>query len=294
MPMRARRTSRAAVGVLAALVAALVAGCATVTPEDSAWIDAGHASPRVEPQRCPVLPEALVATTPLPATRPLRLVSWNIHKNGDAGWDRDLERLSAGADLVLLQEAALTPELRALLAREQLPWIMADAWRMGNLATGVLTAARAPASGSCVSRMNEPLLGVPKSALVSYYRLEGRSDLLAVGNVHAVNFSLMLTEYRVQLEALAAVLAPHRGPMILAGDFNTWSLLRTDFIDGLAQGLGLRRLDPGDDHRTRFLGLPFDHLYVRGFDPLVVGAEPVTSSDHAPVFATLSLSPEAR
>lgn len=286
------RSPRASVRRAAALVAMLVAGCATVAIDDGVWVTADDGRLQAEPRSCPPRDAEFASAAPLPADRPLTLVSWNIHKAADAGWDRDLARFAAGADLVLLQEAVLSDALRDTLLRERLLWIQADAWRSPAQATGVLTAARVPASAACVSRAMEPLLGVPKSALVTYYRLAGRRQALAIANVHSVNFSLALGGYRRQLEGVAAVLAAHRGPVVLAGDFNTWSPARVDVLEDVAATLRLRRADPSDDVRSRFLGMPFDYVYVRGFDPVAVRVEPVTSSDHAPLIATLALLPE--
>lgn len=279
---------------LMTLAVLLAAGCATVGVDDAVWIVTDDGQLRTEPRGCPPRDPPSTTVAPLPSDRPLTLVSWNIHKAADEGWDRDLARFAAGADIVLLQEAVLSVALRDTLLRERLIWMQADAWRGRTDVTGVLTAARAPSTAACVSRALEPLLGVPKSALVTYYRLAGRRHTLAVANVHSVNFSLALGGYRDQLEAVAAVLASHQGPIVLAGDFNTWSPARVDVLDGVAAKLGLARADPRDDVRTRFVGMPFDYVYARGFEPVAVRVEPVTSSDHAPLIVTLALSPEPR
>ncbi len=74
----------------------------------------------------------------------------------------------------------------------------------------------------------------------------------------------------------------HIGPMIWAGDFNTWSRSRKKFLEDIAYELWLTWLQPNND--TRFLKL--DHVLYRGIEPTY--AEVITSiwsSDHYPVIA---------
>jgi endonuclease/exonuclease/phosphatase (EEP) superfamily protein YafD len=108
--------------------------------------------------------------------------------------------------------------------------------------------------------------------------------------VHAVNFTLGTSRLREQLEAVAAVLARHDGPVILAGDFNTWSVARRRAVDAIALRLGLRAVSLDPDERSRFLGEPVDQIYYRGLVPGAASAVPVRSSDHNPVSAVFRLA----
>jgi endonuclease/exonuclease/phosphatase (EEP) superfamily protein YafD len=219
------------------------------------------------------------------------VISWNIHRNADPGWEHDLGRFAAASDLVLLQEATLTAALREVLGRASRPWTHADAWAMDGINNGVLTAASTLPTAACVQRASEPLLGLPKSALLAWYRIEGRSELVAVANVHSVNFTLDLTGYQKQLDAVVGVLASHNGPIILAGDFNTWSPVREQALVATAARIGLVEARPRRGERSRFLGMPADYLFVRGFAVDDVWVETVESSDHAPIRARLRFLP---
>ena len=112
---------------------------------------------------------------------------------------------------------------------------------------------------------------------------------LAIVNIHAINFELSPDTYRAQLGALADALRDHRGPIIFAGDFNTWSDTRDGIVAGIAARLGLTELVLRDDRRALFYGHHLDHIFVRGLRLVEVGATPVTSSDHNPVTATLAI-----
>jgi len=105
--------------------------------------------------------------------------------------------------------------------------------------------------------------------------------------VHSINFELAVDTYRAQLEALADALAGHRGPIIFAGDFNTWNDARDRVVAGIAARLGLTELKLSVDQRALFFGRRLDHIFIRGLQSIDVSAIPVDSSDHNPVVATL-------
>lgn len=277
------------IAVVVALVAAL-AGCASVTEKDSAWIETDGQAKLVA-LGCP--PREPLTTTPgeLPSDRGLEVVSWNIHRNTDAGWESDLARFAEASDLVMLQEATLSVALRDRFAAAKRVWTHADAWAFDGINNGVLTAAAAPAGSACVQRAAEPLISLPKSALISWYRIRGRAEALAVANVHAVNFTLDLTVYQRQIENVIDVLATHKGPVILAGDFNTWSPVRVKVLEDAAARIGLAEAKPLRGERSRFMGMPADYLFVRGMAVEDVWVETVTSSDHLPIRAKLRLPP---
>lgn len=285
----ARHRRVAALATLAAALAAL-AGCATVAREDRAWFETDGKVAAV-PLGCAKREPLAGAPGALPVGRSLTLVSWNIHKNADPGWQADLGRFAAASDLLLLQEANLSIALRAELARTRRYWVHADAWAYDDVANGVLVASSAAPFEACVQRVREPLITLPKSVLIAWYRIEGRADSLAVANVHAINFTIELGAYNDQLEAVRTVLASHRGPLILAGDFNTWSAVRMASVRSLADKLGLTEVPASLGERSRFFGKHLDYLYTRGFDVEDAWIDGVTSSDHAPIVATMRFSP---
>jgi endonuclease/exonuclease/phosphatase (EEP) superfamily protein YafD len=184
----------------------------------------------------------------------------------------------------------LTADLRRLLdASGHARWTLAGSWGQGGTETGVLSSARVAPLAACVQRTFEPLLQLPKAALISHYAMQGADALLAVANLHSINFTLGLAEYQAQLDAIVIELAGHSGPLIVGGDFNTWSDARVQAMRAAMQSLGLEAVLPQADQRTRVLGRQIDHLFVRGFDVVQASAPQVTTSDHNPVLATLRL-----
>lgn len=267
----------------------LVCSCITLTVEPRALVLQQDGGIRAVTLPCPP-----AAADPRAAPRPqsldpqsIRLATWNIHKESDAGWQGDLAALGRGSDIVLLQETTLQPALRDMLQAAQFRWVMASSFIYGEYDIGVLTAARVEPVASCTQRVVEPLLRLPKSAVISWFALAGSSRTLAVVNVHAINFSLSIDVYRAQMAALGDALAAHDGPIIFAGDLNTWSAARRRAVDDVAVGLGLTEVKLGDDKRTLFFGQQLDHILVRGLNVVASKAIVVTSSDHNPVTATL-------
>ncbi len=276
---------------LAVVSALLLAACATVPLEERMLVlqpDGGVAAYSLP------CGDARKPANPAPRTeagaldpRNLRIASWNIHKGEDAGWQADLARFAADYDVLLLQEAVLTPDMRDALERAGHTWQMAGAFAFDGEERGVLVAARVSPTDGCTLRAFEPLFPLPKSAIVARFRLAGRDATVAIANLHGINFTLGIDEFRAQLDAVAAELARNDGPIVFAGDFNTWSPERNGALGEVAARLGLVPVEIVPDGRRRAFGHPLDHLFVRGFDVIRAEAPEVKTSDHNPILVIL-------
>ncbi|MFN0185305.1 MAG: endonuclease/exonuclease/phosphatase family protein [Aquabacterium sp.] len=281
-------------GLLAALVVAVIVGaCATVPSHEYMLVphDDGQVLSTIQPCAQPrPQPLATVAPQALQPQRAgtLSVANWNLHKAQDQGWQDELARLAKAHDLLLIQEAVLTPEVNAVLLRTGLRWRMAGAFAMSGVERGVLVAARADPVDACTLRAFEPLFPLPKSALVLRFRQgDGAPDLM-VANLHSVNFTLGLARFREQIQAVGDELARHDGPIVLAGDLNAWSEERTAIVMAVAQRLRLTPVVPTPDGRRRAFGYALDHVFVRGYDVISAVSPVVTSSDHNPILIQLT------
>jgi len=262
----------------------------------------------VEPRALVLLQNGTIEVTSLPCSRvqqpiatnvgfaslqsdAVRITTWNIHKESDAGWEGDLTRLAQASDIILLQEARLQASLRESIESAKLRWIMASSFIYTEDDIGVVTASRAEPIAICTERVIEPLIRLPKSAVITWFRLGDGMDTLAIANVHAINFSLSLEAYRSQFDAIAEVLGRHKGPIVLAGDFNTWTQARSAIVSEIADRLALSEITFASDERALFFGRQLDHILVRGVDIVDSSAVSVKSSDHNPVTATLRVTP---
>jgi endonuclease/exonuclease/phosphatase (EEP) superfamily protein YafD len=107
--------------------------------------------------------------------------------------------------------------------------------------------------------------------------------------MHLVNFALGLSDLRKQLDEAVQVIQRHDGPVIVSGDFNTWSELRGRAVGEALSGLGLDPIPFGLDLRKRVFGNALDHVYVRGGEVVMSTSHGVESSDHNPMSVVLNL-----
>lgn len=269
-----------------------LAGCVGFAPSDQLIAFDGAAVIRIDYASCttrwPADPTGSREAVGIDPTG-FHLMTWNVHKAKEHDWPQDFARLSKGQDLVLIQEAHLTPLFRSVLKENGYHWVMAHAFDYEGTETGVLTAAKVEPSATCLLRIPEPLIRVPKSSLLSRYRLGGSGEELWVANLHGINFTLGTGQFRHQLESLAEVLSQHTGPLILAGDFNNWSQRRSEILGEVTRRLQLAPLALTEDNRSRHLGYSVDLIFYRGVEVIDADSVDVSSSDHNPVSVKLSV-----
>jgi endonuclease/exonuclease/phosphatase (EEP) superfamily protein YafD len=212
----------------------------------------------------------------------ISVLNWNVYKGKRENWARDFRRYTSRHDVVTIQEAHLDEELTSMLDKEHQYWTLNTAFHYRDKATGVMTASRIKPLHSCGQHTAEPLIRVPKTSLVSFYPIEGMSESLLVANIHGINFTLGVDVYTSQLEKLYEIMRLHDGPVILAGDFNTWSEGRMRVVEEITDRLQLESLDYTNHNRTSVFGNALDHVFFRGLDPVEHDTWHVTSSDHNP------------
>jgi len=219
-----------------------------------------------------------------PGLNPERIsvLNWNIYKGKRENWATDFKRYSYKHDVVMIQEAHLGENLKSVLDRGHQYWTLNAAFLYQDKATGVMTASRVKPLHSCGQRTVEPFIRFPKTSLISYYPVEGMNENLMVANIHGINFTFGVGVYKKQIEKLYDVMKNHDGPVVLAGDFNTWSDERMLIVGDLAQRLSLKSLDYTSHNRTVIFGNALDHVFYRGLEPLEHDTWYVTSSDHNP------------
>ena len=213
----------------------------------------------------------------------ISVLNWNIYKGQKENWDEDLHRLIEDKDIVFLQEASLTDDLQEILKGQGMFWRLNNAFTYKGDETGVMTASKTRPLNTSGLRHIEPLIRTPKTILISRYQLSDTSKTLLVANIHGINFTLGVDAYKEQLEEMQGILAKHRGPLIVAGDFNNWSSERTAIMNEMADRLQLNRLECRSGKQTTVLGNSIDHIFYRGLEPLSSAALQVTSSDHNPI-----------
>ena len=217
------------------------------------------------------------------ASSRFHLITWNVHKGQDTGWQEDLERLSKRADFVLLQEATQHQNLSTFSTA-----LFVSSFSFKELLSGVKTFTQTQPEWYCGGGVAEPIIQIPKVASVMNLPLEKGNSLLLI-NVHLINFEWGISAYQAQLEQLFYFVENHQGPIIMAGDFNAWNEERLNLVNNLIKKYGLDSVALSQDERVRFLGYPLDYIFTRGVKVVSATSEVVTSSDHNPLLMEFEL-----
>lgn len=235
----------------------------------------------------------------------LRILSWNIHKMvGDEHWQNDfitIVRDTKKPDIILLQEVRFESDMSRILRDDlTMGWEFTPnlyqkkykAW------SGVLTASRIKPTlvKPFLSTVVEPFVKTPKPVLFTKYSLGPDSLELLVVNIHGINFKFTLADFKEQLKRVALFVSGHDGPVIMGGDFNTWSTGRIECLEKHASEMGLAAVSFGSESDTieSVFGNALDHIYISTDTLKVVEGsqdviEAVNSSDHKPLFVELRI-----
>lgn len=213
----------------------------------------------------------------------LNVLVWNIYKQNRSSWQSALQFLAKDKQLLLLQEASMTTDLRAWIDNGKWSGNIVDAFKAFDTSAGVLNLAHQLPKLACAYTEMEPWLRLPKSAIYATYPLSN-GEVLAVVNIHAINFTYGTQEYHRQLNELTKALSKHSGPMIIAGDFNSWSEERLTVMKSVLENLGVKEVLYQPDHRKQFLnGLQLDHVFYRDLILEKAKAPISDASDHNPI-----------
>ena len=176
----------------------------------------------------------------------IKVLIWNIKKAENKQFVTDFKKISSEYDLILLQEG--------LFSREYMNPYLQSKWHEVVVAksfvlpfsqrkefTGLATFSKAHSTKnqSIKTIVTEPILNTPKMSLITHYSLLNHRHQLMVVNVHALNF-VTSRDFKKELGRLYEVMKDHQGPVILAGDFNTWSEKRLKILRHIVSKLSLK------------------------------------------------------
>lgn len=224
----------------------------------------------------------------LPATD-LRIAVWNICKGaGSNAFRHELQMLMQASDLVLLQEALLSEALIATLINPSFVSLHGASYvRKDGIRDGVLTMSRVPALGPAqrvLCKAPEPFLKTAKTALITTFPIAGMSSPLIVVNLHA-RLIRSVKGSIAELRHLIEQLPQTDSPMVLAGDFNTFTKTYLKATAKELGSLGLQMVEIVDDPRSRLQHL--DHVFVRGLQVKRAHVDTtMRNSDHFPLVLT--------
>ena len=215
------------------------------------------------------------------------LLCWNVYKNNTKHPDFTpfLSRYEDALDFMLFQEANFMDE--KVFDLSSFAFDAAANLEVRGAFYGVLTASKVESNyaQAYLSEVKESFVASHKSLLVSAYPFEDGSNLLIL-NVHAINFRENQS-YDRELERFLTLMQAHKGPMIVAGDFNTWNKKRMKKLHEVREQLGLEMVSFSQTSAVKvFMGKQLDFIFYRGLE--LVDSKAVADhglSDHNPLFA---------
>ncbi len=200
----------------------------------------------------------------------IRIVVWNMYKGQNETWKKNYKFLAENRDILMLQEMYLDEKMKTTFEEDtDHEYRMATSfiYRKGNIRTGVATASTIAPSRVFYqqSKVREPGINTPKMALFTFYPIAGsEKDLLTI-NIHAINF-VSTTGLARQIKDIEEVMREYDGPVVFAGDFNTWSPGKFRFVRMMAVRNNLKEVKFSKDDRMVKFGYPLDYVFYRGLE----------------------------
>jgi hypothetical protein len=226
----------------------------------------------------------------------IKVLAWNIKKGQEKGLEIDLPRLAGDRDLILVSEGYMKPDLIKLFES-----FKGVGWDFGvsflykkdhNYATGTMIGSKVKPSEVVVTHTVdlEPIILTPKAHTMAKYPIKGFSEEMLVISVHGINMASHDAFVRHMDQAFYEI-DRHDGPVLFAGDFNTRTKKRTQYLFQETIKRGFQSVDFINGHkRSKGLGGNFlDWSFVRGVHVKKPYIHSVKSSDHQPMHFEMAL-----
>jgi endonuclease/exonuclease/phosphatase (EEP) superfamily protein YafD len=226
----------------------------------------------------------------LSTTDTYSLVTWNIYKGGIQGLYTDLDFLQKNTTFVVMQEFLLNEEQEEMITEADAQyWALAKSFQDSGEWTGVATTSQWQAKKSLPLKSpdSEPFAGTPKMTLISLFPIQDGRELMVV-NVHGLNFNLSHGAFKTQIDAIVDAVKDHNGPMIMAGDFNTWADERRTYLIKKTRTLELQRAEM--ENPMGIFGATLDHIFYRELSNVkYMVLDDIQTSDHLPLYLEFTL-----
>lgn len=156
---------------------------------------------------------------------------------------------------------------------------------------GVLSAFKTSCQDeiSLLTKKREISYATHKVTLITKHKTYSGEELMIV-NIHAINF-VKNSDFYNELHNIKTIIKFHKGPIIVAGDFNTWNVKRVNYLKEFTNDLSLKEVDFGDNTAIKkVFSYSLDYIFYRGIeltDSKVIDTKNI--SDHNPIIATFEL-----
>lgn len=227
----------------------------------------------------------------------IRIFVWNMYKGAIPKWKEDYVQLTKFFDILLLQEMWLDGAMKdVILSDDTFTYHMATSFfdrKKRNTPTGVAIASYVEPELLFYqrSKYREPFIKTPKMALIADFAIKGMKKKLRVATLHAINF-VGKKKLRHQLREIRKALNKHDGPIVLGGDFNTWSKKKIKVMRAMAYEAGLTevRFSKWSSKRLRIFGNTLDYIWTKGVKVIDSHVfHKIQSSDHKAMSVTIAI-----
>lgn len=156
---------------------------------------------------------------------------------------------------------------------------------------GVLSAFKISCEDelSLLTKKRELAYATHKVTLITKHNMSKNTQMMIV-NLHAINF-VKNSDFYNELNSIKAVIRLHKGPIIVAGDFNTWNVKRVNYLKEFTHDLSLIEVGFSDDkHVKKVFSNSLDYIFYRELkltDSKVIDTKKI--SDHNPIIASFEL-----
>jgi endonuclease/exonuclease/phosphatase (EEP) superfamily protein YafD len=223
----------------------------------------------------------------------IKILVWNMYKGANPSWADDYEKLTENQDILMNQEMYLNDLMKSAFVNHSgygYHTATSFIYLPSNTRTGVTTASRVKTTRFKAqrSRALEPAINTPKMSLETFYKIKGTNQELMTVNIHAINF-VSTHALGTQLKDLAKDIKRFKGPVVFAGDFNTWSpgklrLMRRIIV----KGLKMKEVTFVEDNRKKVFNNIIDYIFVKDLE--VIDSKSfgdILGSDHTPMTVEL-------
>lgn len=208
--------------------------------------------------------------------RKSKVLVWNIYKGRKETFIRKFNENAKNKNLILLQEfnnEVADEKIGNLNEKNEISY--ASTFKaFGKNKSGVATLSQAK-SQSQTFQMSDGIAGIipPKVALFTTYKIQSTSMQLLVINIHAKNLATNAT-YQKQINNVFKKILYHHGPVLFAGDFNSWSTDRFEYIKTKLLSADMKMIKFEIDNRMKapivskyfdYFDYPLDNVYYKGF-----------------------------
>jgi endonuclease/exonuclease/phosphatase (EEP) superfamily protein YafD len=228
----------------------------------------------------------------------LKILVWNLYKGSEDTFGAEFLFLSFDRDLILTQEVYLDEKMFDIFKfLPHMHFMTATSFFSGKdkIRTGVGTISTVKPIQAQYVRTDtlEPFTNTPKMSLITKYPIKNSHENFNVVNIHGINF-VTNKSFEIELKNLEVELKKITGPIIFAGDFNTWNKERLAMLDVLARKIGLQEAIFSTDYRKTWNGNYLDHFYFsKNIKVLSARSEKTyKGSDHQPLQLEIEYYPQ--